>query len=137
MNVHGAPDRIYLVYGDVPEDTRHADCAEVTWCEDRVGESDVQYIRADLLVKMEADVQRLERSRVTLADGLEQEEAENQALHEKVAASEAQVERLTTLLRDDVPAILRWLPSPAQMGDKDAAAEKRLRAALVAGEVKP
>lgn len=39
------PDRIYLNYGDLDEDCKHEDCAEVTWCADKIGNSDVEYRR--------------------------------------------------------------------------------------------
>ncbi len=50
--VTGAPEAIWLVYGDLDDDATHAECAdrgEVTWCEDAQFTADVRYLRADLL----------------------------------------------------------------------------------------
>lgn len=50
--VTGAPEAIWLVYGDLADDATHAECAdsgEVTWCEDAQFTADVRYLRADLL----------------------------------------------------------------------------------------
>ena len=47
-----SPDTIYLVYGDLEEDTTHAEeqrHGEVHWCGDKQFTSDVQYVRADLV----------------------------------------------------------------------------------------
>jgi len=43
----GAPDRIFLVIGeDVTPDTPFSQLAEVTWCADRVNDTDIEYVRA-------------------------------------------------------------------------------------------
>lgn len=50
--VTGAPETIWLVYGELEHDDTHANCAdsgEVTWCEDAQFPADVRYLRADLL----------------------------------------------------------------------------------------
>lgn len=50
--VSGAPDVVWLNYGDIERDCTHAECyrdGDVTWCEDSVFDSDVQYTRSDLL----------------------------------------------------------------------------------------
>lgn len=50
--VTGAPEAIWLVYGELEHDDTHANCAdsgEVTWCEDAQFPADVRYLRADLL----------------------------------------------------------------------------------------
>jgi hypothetical protein len=48
--VIGAPATIYLVYGDIEHDDTHQNLreGEVTWCEDRQYDSDVEYVRADI-----------------------------------------------------------------------------------------
>ena len=51
-----APDKIYLqTCGDCPgfecESCQFQDLAEVTWCEDRIYEKDVEYIRKDALLE--------------------------------------------------------------------------------------
>ena len=43
--VSGAPDRIWLNYGELDEDVEHEQCAEVTWCAEKMGDSDVEYRR--------------------------------------------------------------------------------------------
>jgi hypothetical protein len=46
-----APERIYLNLGfdtDVEDDVPFSELAEVTWCEDAQGKSDIEYMRADL-----------------------------------------------------------------------------------------
>ena len=48
--VSGAPDTIYLVYGELEHDDTHSECrknGEVMWCEDKQFQSDVRYVRAD------------------------------------------------------------------------------------------
>lgn len=50
--VTGAPETVWLVYGDLEHDDTHANCCaigEVTWCEDAQFPADVRYLRADLL----------------------------------------------------------------------------------------
>jgi hypothetical protein len=48
--VIGAPAKIYLVYGDIEHDDTHQSLSEgeVSWCEDRQHDSDVEYVRADI-----------------------------------------------------------------------------------------
>ncbi len=51
--VANAPDRIYLVVGDLGETSDfHELLGEVTWCEDSQGPHDVEYVRADLVLLM-------------------------------------------------------------------------------------
>ena len=40
------PDRIFLNFGPYPGDD-FKDHSEVTWCTDKINESDVEYVRAD------------------------------------------------------------------------------------------
>ena len=64
--VTGAPDTIYLNYGDIEHDDTHRECCasgEVTWCEDGVFASDVQYLRGDHLDGMIAVAVAAERER--------------------------------------------------------------------------
>ncbi|MDH2239112.1 hypothetical protein N5K27_22645 [Pigmentiphaga sp. GD03639] len=43
----GAPDRIFLVIDDdVPANTPFSQLAEVTWCAERVNDTDIEYVRA-------------------------------------------------------------------------------------------
>jgi hypothetical protein len=49
--VTGAPNYIWLVYGELEYDDTHENCyrdGEVTWCQDQQYSSDVRYVRADL-----------------------------------------------------------------------------------------
>ena len=51
--VTGTPDILWLNYGDIELDCTHSECAthgDVTWCEDSVLQSDVRYVRADLVL---------------------------------------------------------------------------------------
>lgn len=46
-----APKRIFMNYGDIERDATHDECVrlgDVTWCEDPIFDSDVEYVRADL-----------------------------------------------------------------------------------------
>ena len=61
--VTGSPAEIWLVYGDIDRDCTHAECAEVTWCEDKQHTSDVRYVRADVAEAMAADAVDAERER--------------------------------------------------------------------------
>jgi hypothetical protein len=61
LKVTGAPDEIWLNYGDIERDCTHTECVrdgEVTWCEDSAFESDVKYVRADRLEAAEKDAAR-------------------------------------------------------------------------------
>lgn len=60
--ITGAPDAIWLVYGELEHDDTHlAFCrdGEVTWCEDSQYPSDVRYVRADLYEAQAAEIERL------------------------------------------------------------------------------
>lgn len=52
MKIINSPERIYLNYGEDPhaepdEVVSHDDCVEVSWCDTRMFDSDVEYVRAD------------------------------------------------------------------------------------------
>ena len=51
-----APARIYLQAGELTDDTPFADLFKVTWCQDQVGDHDVEYMRTDLHA---AEIERL------------------------------------------------------------------------------
>lgn len=56
--ISGAPETIWLVYGELEHDDTHAECrrsGEVTWCEDKQFDSDVRYVRADSPLLAEID----------------------------------------------------------------------------------
>ena len=40
------PYRIYLQVGEVEPDDDFKECAEVTWCEDKINDNDICYVRA-------------------------------------------------------------------------------------------
>lgn len=68
--VTGAPETIWLVYGDIDHDETHANCCasgEVTWCEDAQFSADVRYLRADLLYH---EAQVIAAQRDSLRDAL-------------------------------------------------------------------
>lgn len=46
--VNGAPERIWLVYGELDEEVHHDKCDEVAWCTSPAFETDVEYVRKDL-----------------------------------------------------------------------------------------
>ena len=57
--VTGAPDSIYLTYGDLEKDCSHDEVyalGEVLWCQDMIEESDVRYVRADLAEAREREL---------------------------------------------------------------------------------
>ncbi len=63
----GAPKRIFLVVGDLDEDCKFDDLDDVTWCIDKIGNQDIEYVRADEIamdmpptVETFTDEQRLE-----------------------------------------------------------------------------
>jgi len=54
-----APERIYLQWCDDPEcDTpfeEHNIHGDVLWCEDRISDSDIEYVRADIAASLRAE----------------------------------------------------------------------------------
>lgn len=56
----GAPERIYLQVCDDPDcgDTFawHRQMGEVCWCEDRINDSDIEYVRADRMAEPPPEV---------------------------------------------------------------------------------
>ena len=57
--VTDAPAAIWLVYGEIEQDSTHWECArngDVGWCEDKQFDSDVEYVRADTI---EAQAERI------------------------------------------------------------------------------
>lgn len=68
--VTGAPDAIWLVYGDIERDSTHAECCasgEVTWCEDAQFTADVRYTRTDLVAERVRSAAAAERVRCITA----------------------------------------------------------------------
>ena len=59
------PKKIYLNFGDDfidredYESTDFRDLSEVTWCEDRIYETDAKYVHESKIAKLEAEVARL------------------------------------------------------------------------------
>jgi hypothetical protein len=67
--VTGAPEAIWLVYGDLEHDDTHANCAdagEVTWCEDAQFAADVRYTRTDLVAERVRAAVAAERQRCAM-----------------------------------------------------------------------
>lgn len=58
----GTPERIYLQISNDDADeqpvVRFQDLGEVTWCEDQIGSTDPEYIRADVVQRLLADERR-------------------------------------------------------------------------------
>lgn len=82
-HVTGAPDEVWLVYGDLERDDTHANCCasgEVTWCEDAQFAADVRYVRADVAAERERAAVAAERERCaalceSIGDGYQAREA--------------------------------------------------------------
>lgn len=58
--VSGAPETIWLCYGDLEHDDTHDECVvngEVTWCDQSQGGADVRYVRADVFERERASRQ--------------------------------------------------------------------------------
>jgi hypothetical protein len=59
--VNGAPERIWLVVGEGEgQDVAFGDCDEVSWCEHRVFDMDVEYVRAAASASQAARIAELE-----------------------------------------------------------------------------
>lgn len=56
--VTGSPNEIWLNYGDIEDDCTHDECYHaggVTWCQDKVFDSDVRYVLAPPATSQQAD----------------------------------------------------------------------------------
>lgn len=55
-----APEKIYLQWPEqeAPEGSSELDPVYITWCQDRIETSDVEYIRKDLFDALRADAER-------------------------------------------------------------------------------
>ena len=67
MSERYRPEQIYLQVTDGIGEPINPDTGEVTWCEDEQDPSDVKYIRADIVRKLEAIVER--GPEIRIADG--------------------------------------------------------------------
>ena len=76
--VTGAPEAIWLVYGELEHDDTHRNCCRdgaVTWCEDAQFTADVRYTRTDLVAERvraavaerDAEIERLRKALLTCA----------------------------------------------------------------------
>ena len=66
-----APAAIWLVYGEIEQDSTHWECArngDVGWCEDKQFDSDVEYVRADT-IEAQAERIRVLREALERLDG--------------------------------------------------------------------
>lgn len=69
--VTNAPDSIYLCYGDIEDDCTHAEVCrdgEVTWCEDQPEDSDIKYIRSDIVDALRVELAELKLAHVELLE---------------------------------------------------------------------
>lgn len=57
---------------------------EMTWCEDKINDDDVEYVRVDLFIKLEAENERLNKAFDWSAVKVADLKAENEALREAV-----------------------------------------------------
>lgn len=58
--VTGSPNEIWLNYGDIEDDCTHDECYHaggVTWCQDKVFDSDVRYVLAPPAASQQADLE--------------------------------------------------------------------------------
>ena len=81
-----APKTIWLQwYGDAdPDEAGEPDHEDVTWCEDKINDSDVEYVSADALAtaeerikELEAERKRLEKSQMDLGEAWAREIRKN------------------------------------------------------------
>lgn len=66
--VTDSPEAIWLVYGDIEQDSTHSECCasgEVLWCEDAQFQADVSYTRTDLVAERVRAAAAAERERWT------------------------------------------------------------------------
>lgn len=105
--VIGAPDRIWLCYGELERDDDHSALHQihdvVTWCEDSVFQSDVQYIRTDLIEQQAQEITELNTMMTYQAKSWGREQDINE---ETIAEKTAEIARL----RADAER-LDWLES--------------------------
>jgi hypothetical protein len=80
----GAPERIWLVVGDLDQDCKFDDLDEVTWCSDQVCNQDIEYVRADTVTDLRASLRREENARKVLADENMRLLKELRAMHDQV-----------------------------------------------------
>ena len=57
--ITNVPDEIYLVFEYAEEGDDFADFSNVSWCCDRMSDSDVKFVRADRIATQTAEIQRL------------------------------------------------------------------------------
>lgn len=55
MSETNAPERIYLQYYCNGCDDKDCLNAEPTWCQDKINDNDVEYVRADLVITEESE----------------------------------------------------------------------------------
>jgi len=98
--VTGAPETVWLVYGDLDRDATHRECCdsgEVTWCEDAQFSADVRYLRADLLYQLareiastiDAEIERCAALRTVAAQVLRDMQAQGVLLEWQTLLDEA------------------------------------------------
>lgn len=52
------PSRVWLQQGDDPAPAPYTDCAEVTWHEEQIFDTDIEYVRIDLYNSILARLRR-------------------------------------------------------------------------------
>ena len=70
-HVADAPERIWLVAGDIDPDAVFRDLQEVTWCEDQQFDADVPYVRADVADDLQAALHATDVARLQLLADLD------------------------------------------------------------------
>lgn len=104
-----APERIYL---QIEDDEFRIPILETTWCQDKINESDIEYVRADLLSAAQAEIEALRNSGRKEAEfyrlrSLELE-AEMRNLRAKLAKVD-EIARRTYITRTDIAEIRRLI----------------------------
>jgi hypothetical protein len=84
--VTNAPDQIYLCYGDIDEDVDHNkwrnEDYEIAWCENQPENSDIKYIRADIVDVLRAELAKA-KSKIKELEESALEAAEDESFYER------------------------------------------------------
>lgn len=79
----GAPERIWLVVGDIDVDCKWGDLDEVTWCAEKQFDADIEYVHVNQLEWLLTQVAQLGEANRLLESANATLERSNQRLREK------------------------------------------------------
>jgi hypothetical protein len=91
--VKTSPERIYLVIGDNLEDgDEFNDLDEVTWCQDKQYDTDIEYVRADVVCEIvAAELRKAQEGREPVAWRVRRSDGEHELFfHEPTAKQRAE-----------------------------------------------